>query len=117
MYKIDEVTDYIQQTMKINLSDKRILELYNMISNPRVRVNNDDKKWVAFASQASENKTVVDAMKEILEAVLRDYNWEIIKDFVIEKIDEVGKVFVNKNIKFKPRIPFYVLVLDRVIAE
>lgn len=117
MYKLDEVTTYIQDEMNQNLTSERIKRLYNMIDNHSVRVNNNDKKWVAFVSQASENQTVVDAMKEILENVVKNFDWELLKDFVIETIDDVGEIFVSKNIKLKPRIPFYVLTLDRIKKE
>lgn len=109
MYKLDEVQKYLKNVMKAD----RVEELYNMIPNPQVRVNSDDKKWVAYTTQASENKTVVDAMKEIL--AIKQFLWTIKEDQVIAAIDKVGEMFESSEIKMKPRIPFYVLVLDQLV--
>lgn len=115
MHKLNDIIEYIQKDMNLSLSKDRITRFYNMISSPEKRVNSDDKKWVAFVSQASENTTVVNALKEILKVELPSYKWDDIKDFVINCINEVGEIFVLDGIDFKPRIPFYILVLDKII--
>ena len=105
----------VQDCLKGELALNRIEKLYNMISNPDIRVNSDDKRWVAYTTQASENTTVVEAMKEILEREVEQFHWKLYRETVIEAIDRVGEKFEHDNIKMKPRIPFYVLVLDQLI--
>lgn len=109
MYKLEEVQKYLAEV----LSADRVKYLHEMISNPHLRVNSEDKKWVAYTTQASENQTVINAIKEILA----DHKilWQTIKNDAIEAIDKTGQMFENSNIKMKPRIPFYVLVLDQII--
>jgi predicted transcriptional regulator len=109
MYKLEEVQKYLAEILDAN----RIKYLHEMISNPHLRVNSEDKKWVAYTTQASENQTVINAIKEILA----DHKilWQTIKDDAIEAIDKTGQMFESSNIKMKHRIPFYVLVLDQII--
>ena len=109
MYELKEVQEYL----KNSLDKDRVEKLYNMISNPHLRVNSEDKKWVAYSTQASENKTVEDAMKEILAT--NQSLWIVMKDTVIDAIDRTGKMFEESDIKMKPRIPFYVLVLNQLV--
>jgi len=109
MYKLEEVQIYLKNILDAD----RVEELYNMISNPHLRVNDDDKKWVAYTTQASENKTVVDAMKEILAT--KQFLWIVMKDKVIDAINKTGELFEENDIKKKHRIPFYVLVLDQLV--
>ena len=85
-----------------------------MISNPQKRVNDDDKQWVAYSTDVSENDTVVEAMEKILN--LPAINWILIdKDKVKAAIIKVGDEMVERNIKNKPRIPFYILLLNKVV--
>lgn len=109
MYKLGEVQEYLSEVLNAN----RVEYLYEMISNPHLRVNSKDKKWVAYVTQASEDQTVVDAIKEILAK--HQIAWQSIKNDAIEAIDKTGDMFVNYNVDMKPRIPFYVLVLDQII--
>ncbi|WP_428737428.1 hypothetical protein [Sulfurimonas sp.] len=114
MYKLDEVKQYIEENIKGFFEYDKIEPLYNMISNPEKRVNDDDKKWVAYVTQASEDRTVVNAMKEILE--IEEVDWILTeKKKVIEAVDKVGEIFINLDIEMKPRIPFYVLVLNELV--
>lgn len=91
MYRLDEVTQYIKENIKGFYEYERIEPLYRMISNPQERVNSNDKKWIAYETQASEDNTVVEAMKEILE--YKDFRWIIEKDKVIETVNRVGDMF------------------------
>ena len=108
-YLLGDVQDYLKDI----LTPSRIDELYSMISNPEVRVNSNDKKWVAYTTQASENKTVFDAIREILGD--NQVVWAMKKLNVIAAIDKVGTMFESDDVKMKPRIPFYILVLDFVV--
>lgn len=109
MVELDEVQKYLSKVLNIN----RVEYLYSLISNPQVRVNSKDKQWVAYETQASENQTVIDAIKEILAD--HQIAWATIKNDAIEAINKTGKMFEDSNINLKPRIPFYVLVLDKIL--
>lgn len=114
MYELNRIIEFFHKEFEIIDSDERIEEMYNLISNPHLRVNDNDKQWVAFSSQDSENKTVEDAIKEIMKYGRLD--WILEKDNVMAKIKEVGNIFLDYNIKMKPRMPFYIMVLDKIKA-
>jgi len=112
MYELNEIIEFFHEKLDGIYSDERIEEMYELISDPHLRVNDDDKQWVAFSSQDLENKTVEDAMKEILG--YGNFRWSIEKDNIVAKINKVGNIFIENNIKMKPRIPFYIMVLDEL---
>ena len=112
MYKLNEIIEFFHDEELEIISDERIEEMYNLISNPDIRVNDDDKQWVAFSSQNSEVETVGEAIKEILG--YDDFRWFIKKDNIVAKINKVGNIFIENNIKMKPRIPFYIMVLNEL---
>lgn len=115
MYELEDVKSYIQDTLlELILDDTRIQKLYEMIPNPKSRVDTADKQWVAYTSQDSEKITVVEAIREILIDILP--SWKIpLKKEVEDAVDEVGTIFETMDISHKPRIPFYVLVLDKLV--
>ncbi len=114
MYKLDDVKDYFHTKLGMKGHDSRIQELYNMISNSKVRANDPDKKWVAYVTQASEDKTAVDAIITIMKD--KYPSWERpSEDKVIEAVNETGKLFEKHKIDMKPRIPFYISVLDKLV--
>jgi len=108
MYELDRVIDFFHDELNITEYDERIEKMYDLISNPHLRVNANDKQWVAFSTQDSENKTVEDAMEEIL------YDDDFNRRQVKKAIKEVGNTFIESNIRMKPRIPFYIMVLDKL---
>lgn len=110
MHELKDVQEYLSKV----LSKKRVEECYNLISSPQNRVNSPDKKWIAYETQASENQTVVNAIQEIFINNLPSWSIPLLND-VKNAIDEVGILFENSNIEMKPRIPFYVLVLNKLI--
>lgn len=112
MYELNEILEFFHEKLDRIYSDERIEEMYELISNPHIRVNDNNKQWVAFSSKDSENKTVEDAMKEILG--YGDFRWSIEKDNIVAQINKVGNIFIENNIKMKPRIPFYIMVLDEL---
>ena len=112
IFELEDIQSYLKE-IESGLSEERIEECYERISNPFVRINDKNKKWVAYVTKASEDETVVKAMREIL--AIKDFMWIIKEAGVIKAVDEVGEIFQNKNIKMKHRIPFYVLVLDKLI--
>lgn len=116
IYTLADVKDYFKSKLlgrdEWTISNQnRIEECYDLISNPFNRVNGKDKQWVAYVTQASENTTVVDAIEEITDQ--NGYNRT--REVIIEVVDEVGEEFKSLNIDLKPRIPFYICVLDKLI--
>ncbi|MDX4026771.1 hypothetical protein NG782_10325 [Aliarcobacter cryaerophilus] len=110
MYKLTEVQEYLKNI----LSAQRVEQCYKLISNPKERVNTEDEQWVA-CEQEHELKTVLNAINEILEEDGHDLLNH--QDVLFNIIEEICELFQKNEITHKPRIPFYVLVLDRVIAE
>ncbi|MDY0050906.1 MAG: hypothetical protein RBR65_00070 [Aliarcobacter sp.] len=108
MYELDKVKTYLRNV----LSAQRVEQCYNLISNPFNRVNDKDKQWVAYVTQASEDITAVNAIEEILN----ENGYKRTREIIIETINEVGDFFVSCEEKYKPRIPFYILALDKLIA-
>ena len=112
IYKLEEIIAYFDEYLN-TLDEERIEELYNLISSPHVRVNDQDKQWVAFVTQATEDKTVYDAICKILDHSITNC---ILKRNKIENaINATGEYFQAQEIKMKPRIPFYIMVLDELV--
>ena len=108
MYKLEEVKEYLKNV----LDAERIEKCYKLITNPELRVNSDDKRWVAW-SQETELITVFNAICEILHINTNERNK--FYDSYIGIIQDVCIQFTKWGINNKPRIPFYVLVLDKLI--
>lgn len=116
IYQLEDIKEYFknkifQDELFTTEIEQRIEECYSLISNPKNRVNDVDEQWVAYVTQASENTTVVDAIEEITDQ--NGYNRT--REVIIEVVDEVGEEFKSLNIDLKPRIPFYICVLDKLI--
>jgi hypothetical protein len=116
IYKLADVKDYLKNKLlgrdewaKIN--QNRIDKCYNLISNPFNRVNDDDKRYVAYVTQASENITVIDEIEEILN----ENGYTRTREDIIEIVDDVGELFQAKGLDLKERIPFYVLTIGLLI--
>ena len=102
MHTLEEVQEYLN---KLSISNDRIKKCYDLISNPVLRVNTEDEKWVA-CEQDHEKNTVVDAIDKILD---EKYEASDILDAVTSTCNQFAKI------THKHRIPFYVLVLDKLI--
>ncbi len=102
MHTLEEVQDYLSN---LSISNARIKECYDLISNPASRVNTEDEKWVA-CEQEHEKATVVEAIDEILD---EKYSTSNILEAVTSTCSQFAKV------SHKHRIPFYVLVIDKLI--
>lgn len=117
IYKLEHVKEYLEDKsydpLNINfyVPEDRIEECYNLISNPFNRVNSPDKQYVACVTQGFEEQTTIDAIKKILS----DNGYSSTENNIKVKAEEVCKIFQNSNINDKPRIPFYVLTLDKLI--
>lgn len=106
MYKLDEIKEFLKE---FTITDKRIEKLYEMISNPQNRVNSDDKQWVATTSE-SERTTVYSA----IETILDDSKISYLSSSVVAAFKVVSEDLERLN--KKPRIPFYILMLDQLVA-
>jgi len=102
MHTLKEVQEYLSN---LSISKDRIKDCYDLIDYPISRVNTEDKKWVA-CQQGHEKSTVVDAIDEILD---EKYLTSDIQDAVTTTCKQFEKV------THKHRIPFYVLVIDKLI--
>lgn len=114
IHTLSDVKKYLKDN-SFSITDDRIEKCYNFISNPENRVNSDDKQWVAI-TQDSEKKTVVDAIKKILDDNSTRYSDDTIMEQITIAVNEIGRLFQSKGIVKKPRIPFYVLVLHKLLS-
>ncbi|MDX4069134.1 hypothetical protein [Aliarcobacter skirrowii] len=110
IHTLSDVKEYLQDN-SFSITDDRIKKCYDLIPNPEVRVNSDDKQWVACVTQDFEEQTTIDAIAKIFSKDRDLLTDEDIK----EQAEEVCKIFKRKEISHKPRIPFYVLMIDRII--
>ncbi|MCK5294895.1 MAG: hypothetical protein KAJ49_09600 [Arcobacteraceae bacterium] len=104
MHILEDVQEYLNDRNS-GLSDARIKECHDLISNLASRVNTNDKQWVA-CEEDHEIRTVVDAIDDILN---EQYSTSDISDAVTKTCEQFS------SISHKPRIPFYVLVIDKLI--
>ena len=116
IHTLDGVKDYFKNKLLgkdewSTINQNRIEECYNLISNPFNRVNDDDKRYVAYVTQASEDTTAVDAIAEILN----ENGYISNREDIIEIVNNVGEFFQAKGIRLKERIPFYVLAIGMLI--
>lgn len=108
MMGLDEVQEFFRDG-SFALEESRIEQLYAMIDNKASRINDFDKQWVACA-QDHEIETVVTAIQEIRdEGAFRRITTH---DPIMEKVLATCEEF--KDYTHKPRIPFYILVLDKL---
>jgi len=111
IYRLEDIIEYFNEKLQHILDEERIEELYNLISNPQLRVNSEDKQWVAFATQATEDTTVHDAIRKILS----EANCASVVEDINNAINLTGEYFQALNITHKPRIPFYIMVLNELV--
>jgi len=104
---LDEVKKWLEDNnLAIDMDDNRIEECHNVITRSKIRVNNPDKKWVA-CSDDSEVKIAIDAITKILATVDEDLNLHDVAKSVCEIFDDISH---------KPRMPFYVVMLDLLLV-
>lgn len=106
MHTLSEVQDYLKEV----LSASRIKECYDLISYPELRINTADKQWVA-CQQDHEIATVATAIHQILV----DNNLTTDRDAIESNVSEICTFFTSQDVNDKHRIPFYILVLDKLI--
>ncbi len=112
MYKLDEIIEFFKNENFYDIEENRIKEMYGLISNPDIAVNDSDKQWFDYTSQESKVTTVANMIKEIFR--YSRFAWTKEEDRVIDTIHQVGTIFIDNKITMKPRIPFYIMVLDKL---
>lgn len=107
MHELEDVQEYLE---KLSISNDRIEQCYDLISVPEKRVDDPDEKWVA-CSQDHEKDTAYRAVKKIVTAFDSTIDNASIKD----ARDRTCKQFKDVKTKMKHRIPFYVVMIDKLI--
>lgn len=107
MYTLKEVQKYLK---KLKITDERIEECYKLIPNPEERVDDQDEMWVA-CTQDHEKSTAYKAIKKICNSFDTTITDQSIKD----SRDTTCTQFKKVNLRMKHRIPFYVIMLDKLI--
>ncbi len=107
MYKLQEVQDYLK---KLKITEERIEECYNLIPDPEERVNDQDEMWVACTVD-HEKSSAYKAIKKIVNSFDTTITDQSIKDSRDVTCDQ----FKNLKLRMKHRIPFYVIMLDKLI--
>jgi hypothetical protein len=107
MHELKDVQEYLK---KLSISDERIEQCYNLISEPERRVDDPDEQWVA-CTEDHELDTAYKAVKKIL----LKYDSTIDATSIKNSRDRTCEQFKKVNLKMKHRIPFYVLMIDKLI--
>lgn len=121
IHKLVDVKEYFIETYSETkdsnfiIDDKNMKDCYNLIYSTYSRVDDKDEQWIAYSSQDYERDTAIDAIKEILDHNSIKYTADTIVNHITNKVDQVGKIFVANKITHKPRIPFYILVLTKLL--
>lgn len=122
IYKLEDIKEYFLEIFtettdyEFIINDNRIEELYKLIYAPYVRVNDNDKKWIAYSSQDHERNLAIKSIKNILDDNSISYTNDTIVAHITNNVDQVGKIFDKNSISHKPRIPFYILVLNKLLS-
>lgn len=103
---IEEVIKFLKNN-NFDINEINIKKKFNSIDNIEQRVNTPDKQWVA-CEQTHEVTTVVNAIKHIISPA------KPTNPTVEEVVETTCEEFQSKNIDKKPRIPFYVVVLNNL---
>ncbi|MCG3680286.1 hypothetical protein [Aliarcobacter butzleri] len=106
-----ETKEFLTYNFKDKISEDKMESYFEEIKNKVDRINDLDKQWVA-CNQEHEKYTVIKAMEK-LNTIDMFLN-KITKEMVSNIIDEICKSMSDKNIIHKPRIVFYILVLDQI---
>jgi len=108
MTTLSEIENYLKD---LDITKSRIKLCYDIIPNKERRVDDADEMWVACATQDHENDTAYKAIKKIINT----YDSTISNEDIKNSRDRVCKQFKKVKIKNKHRIPFYILMLDKLI--
>lgn len=114
-YFLDRFTDTLDSEFMID--DERIEKCYKFIKYKNSRVDDGDKQWIAYSSQEHERETTIKAIKKILDDNLIKYTSDTIIERTTNVVDEVGEIFEVNEITHKQRIPFYILVLHKLLKK
>lgn len=114
-YFLDKFTDTLDSEFMID--DERIEKCYKYIKYKNSRVDDNDKQWIAYSSQEHERETAIEAIKKILDDNSVRYTLDTVIERITNVVDEVGEIFETNEITHKQRIPFYILVLHKLLGK
>lgn len=118
IHTLSDVKKYLKDN-SFTITDAKIEKYYDYIYAPYSRVNDNDKQWIAYSSQEHEKQTTIAAIKKISDnesfGYPDGYSDKDKINLITSKVDIVGTLFETKKITYKARIPFYVLVLDKLL--
>ena len=112
MHQLDEIIKFFKDEGLYDIDENRIKHMYILISNPHLRVNDSDKQWIAYTSQESEVTSILNEMKDLFG--YSRLAWTKEKNNVINAIHQAGTLFLDNDITMKPKIPFFIIVLDKL---
>ena len=87
-------------------------KMHSLISNPHLRVNGTKKQWVSYTGQESEATTIVNEMKDLFG--YSRFAWTKEEENVVPLIHHIGTIFIENEITMKAKIPFFIMVLDKL---
>lgn len=116
MIDLEEIQSYIINDLRMNgrITESRIKRLYDIIPDKDMRINDDDKKFVACVTENYENSTVYKAIKKLIKEDIRK---NVLDSTIRDAVKDTCVRFRNLQINDKPRIPFYILVLNKVFSN
>lgn len=102
---LKEIKEYLNNN-DFGIDDDVIVKKFNSIDNIIQRVNSTDKQWVS-CSTPHEVDSTVSAINDIMSPALANST-------VKEAVEDTCAEFKSKGITNKPRIPFYVVALNKL---
>ena len=112
MHKLDEIIEFFKTENFYDIDENRIKNMYSLISNPHLRVNDSDKQWLTYTGQESEATIIVNEMKDLFG--YSRFAWTKEEDNVVRLIHHIGTIFIENEITMKAKIPFFIMVLDKL---
>lgn len=103
--ELEDVKIWLKENGLSVSNETRLKECYNHITNPSKRANSKDKQWVACGDD-SELLTVTNAIDKVTSDKYTKGDVELAVACTCIEFLEIHQ---------KPRIPFYVKVLDELL--
>lgn len=112
LYQIEDVKKFCN-IEKFAITENEIETAYKKIPDPKKRINNGNKQWLIFDKENDIHTEIEKELKEILG--VNEAIWVVVfKDNIKKAINKIGKLMIDRKIHQKPKIPFYVLVLNEL---
>ena len=111
MPKLDEIIDFFKTENLYKIDENRILEMYHLLANPNLKLDTNEE-FLDYTNQESNVTSIANIIKEVFG--YSRFAWTKEEDKVIDTIHQVGAIFIDNQITMKPKIPFYIMVLDKL---